>query len=306
MKPLSRANANRPQALTQFLRDIGPRWQQDIRAAGDLTKQTYLPYLANQPKSGVDIQRAIAYGAHPRQQLDVYRPVGAIKAPVVVFVHGGAFIRGQKDINAEMYANVLIWFARRGYLGVNVEYRLAPEAPYPAGAMDVAQACRWVRQNISALNGDPERICLIGHSAGGTHAATYLFDPAVQRHGCDVGCAVLISARLRADVKPENPNAAGVSAYFGDNPHDHAQHSPIAHAANSALPVFLVNAEFENPLLDLYSLEMALEIARARGVAPRHMTMVDHNHVSIMAHFNSGEETLGVAILDFFENACPL
>src|SRR3546814_13558169 len=66
----------------------------------------------------------LAYGDHPRQLLDAYRPAGARRAPVVVFVHGGAFIRGAKDISAAMYANVATWFARQGCLGINMEYRL--------------------------------------------------------------------------------------------------------------------------------------------------------------------------------------
>ena len=72
------------------------------------------------------------------------------------------------------------------------------------------------------------------------------------------------------------------------------------HGAASALPVFIVNAEYENPLLDLYGLEFAHRIAVARRRAPRYMRLPRHNHISIVAHFNSGEDTLGNEILDFF------
>ncbi|WP_350356967.1 alpha/beta hydrolase, partial [Escherichia coli] len=70
------------------------------------------------------------------------------------------------------------WCARQGYIGVNVEYRLAPEAHYPAGAEDVAMALAWLRAHARAHGGDPGLIVLIGHSAGGSHVASCLSDPA--------------------------------------------------------------------------------------------------------------------------------
>ncbi|MEJ7686452.1 MAG: alpha/beta hydrolase [Variovorax sp.] len=298
------SRAARPDEHTRQLQQIGPLWQRDIRAAGERIKQIYLPLLAVAPKAGFAIEREVAYGAHARQVLDVYRPDGASNAPVVVFVHGGAFVRGSKDINGEMYGNVLAWFARHGCLGINVEYRLAPEASYPQGAHDVAAACAWVARHANDHGGDPTRVCLVGHSAGGTHAASYACDPALGHMGRNVRCMVLISARLRADVLPENPNAGGVRAYFGEDPRTHEARSPLTHAAFLDLPVFIINAEYENPLLDVYGLELAWRIGKARRVAPRHMTLADHNHVSIVAHINTAERCLGEQILDFFDATC--
>lgn len=295
--------ATRSGDLDRLLRDVGPVWQQDIRSAGDRVKAAYLPLLMAAPREGVAVHRDLPYGTHARQVLDVYQPPGARKAPVVVFVHGGAFVRGAKDINAAMYGNVLTWFARQGCVGVNVEYRLAPEAQHPHGALDVAAACAWVAEHIGEFGGDPASICLVGHSAGGTHAATYAGDPALDPVRRDIACLVLVSARLSADTLPENPNAAGVRAYYGEDEQCHAAHSPMAHAARLALPVFVVNAQYENPLLDVYAAEFTHRIAQARRVAPRHMSVADHNHVSVMAHFNSGEQLLGEQILDFFEAA---
>lgn len=293
----------RPPAIDALLREVGPLWQRDIRSAGDRVKAAYLPLLLAAGCDEIDVVRGQAYGPDPRHLLDIYRPRAARHAPVVVFVHGGAFVRGAKDINAAMYANVLTWFARQGCVGVNVEYRLAPQAPHPQGALDVAAACGWVAEHIGDFGGDPRNICLIGHSAGGTHAATLACDPALAPLRPDLCCLVLVSARLRADTLPENPNAAGVRAYYGDDTAAHEALAPMAHAQLLQLPVFVVNAQYENPLLDVYALEFAQRIAQARRVAPRHMTLADHNHVSIMAHFNSGEQLLGEQILDFFAAA---
>ncbi|MBS0344697.1 MAG: alpha/beta hydrolase, partial [Proteobacteria bacterium] len=201
------APSRRPDELTRALREIGPAWAADIRTAGDRTKALYLPHLAAAPHGGIEEQRDIAYGTHPRQVLDIYRPRGASGAPVIAFVHGGAFVRGGKDINTEMYGNVLRWFARHGCVGINIEYRLAPDAPYPNGALDVALACRWIERNVAGHGGDASRLCLVGHSAGGTHVASYACDPALDACERLPRGLVLISARLRADVRPENPNA---------------------------------------------------------------------------------------------------
>lgn len=289
--------------LTRFLRSVGPAWAQDIRAAGDRTKQQYQPRIAAAPRAGVTVEAGIAYGPHPRQQLDLYRPAGARAAPVLAFVHGGAFVRGARDLGNGMYGNVLTWFARQGWLGVNIGYRLADEAPYPGGAMDVARACQWIARHIGTRGGDPARLCLVGHSAGGTHAASYACDPALDGMERVVRGLVLLSGRLRADVLPANPNAAGVRSYFGADA-DLAQRSPVTHAARCQLPVLVVNAQYDNPLLDVYALEFALALAQARGQAPLHLALADHNHVSMVAHFNTGEQWLGEQTLAFCEAAC--
>jgi acetyl esterase len=293
----------RPGAVTSIealLAEIGPRWQLDIRRCSQEVKDAYDPMLALAPRGNVTVVRDVAYGSHPRQVLDVFSPAVAACAPVVAFVHGGAFVRGDKRSTAQIHDNLLFWFARQGFVGVNVEYRLAPEAAYPSGGDDVAAALGWVHRHIAEHGGEAKRILLIGHSAGGTHAASYVFDPAVARGEARIAALVLLSARLRADRLDENPNAAGVAAYFGATAtHDDAR-SPVRHAAVGDLPVMVVVAEFENPLLDVYGLEFAHRLAAARRRAPRFLQVRRHNHMSIVAHFNSGDETLGREILDFF------
>jgi len=286
--------------LRAVLADIGPQWASDIAACSQRIKDVYDPLLARASKGGIAVARDLAYGGHARQVLDVFSPHGARAAPVAVFVHGGAFVRGGKRATDELYDNVLYWFARQGFVGVNIEYRLAPEAPYPCGAQDLARALDWVHRQIGAHGGDPARVLLIGHSAGGTHAASYACDPALGYLGRDVAALVLISARLRADQLPANPNAPGVRAYFGDDPTLYDFRSPVSHAAHCRLPVLVAAAEYENPLLDIYALEFAYRLASVHGRAPRFVQMKGHNHMSIVAHFNTDEETLGRTILEFF------
>ena len=163
--------ANLPEPARRKLAEIGPVWGTDIQRHRDLVLEIYRPLLAAAPKAGVEATRGIAYGAHPRQILDVYQHGRGADVPVVLFVHGGAFVRGDKDVTDEVYANVCYYFARHGFLAINVEYRLAPESGYPGGAEDLAAAVAWAKRSARDFGGDPERLLLVGHSAGATHVA---------------------------------------------------------------------------------------------------------------------------------------
>jgi carboxylesterase type B len=295
-----------PQARKVFA-EIGPVWGQDINKHRDFVIAAYSPIVAAADNSGIRVEREIAYGPHPRQVLDVFVPSSGAgtSAPrdVVIFVHGGAFIRGKKSTNGHIYDNVCYWFAGRGYVAINAEYRLAPEAPYPGGGQDVANAVDWAAANAGRFGGSAARIFLIGHSAGGTHVATCLFDPEFPgRPAASVAGAVLLSARLRADVLAANPNAQGVRAYFGSDESLYESRSPVTHAHCSQVPLMIAIAQFENPYLDLYGAEFFHRACAARARAPRFVQMRKHNHTSIVAHFNSGEEYLGCEIADFFDN----
>jgi len=249
------------------------------------------------------VTRDIPYGTHARQVLDVFRPEKpgvAAGAPVVVFVHGGAFLRGSKCAPEGIYDNVLYWFARQGCVGVNVEYRLAPEAPYPCGALDVGAAVDWVRDNAARFGGDPKRLFLVGHSAGATHVCSYALDPDVPaKPGAELAGLVLVSGRLRIDALPQNPNTRGVRSYFGDDDSVYARRSPVSYAHLCARPVMIAIAQYENPLLDIYGAEFFWRVSAARGRSPRFVRMRGHNHSSMMFHFNTGEEILGREILGF-------
>lgn len=299
-----------PEEQRRLMLDIGPRWGDDILGHRQKVIECYTPVVAAAPKDGIVVERDVRYGPHERHVLDTFLPAGrdgdvqsAQRRPLdaVVFVHGGAFVRGNKSVNGEIYDNVCYWFASQGLAAFNVEYRLADIAPYPGGARDVSDALFYIYRNAARLNLNPQRIFVIGHSAGGAHAATCLFDPAITGNTPPPSVAglVLISARLVADVRPGNPNANPVRAYFGDDDALYRERSPLTHVARSAVPLMIAMAEFENPYLDEYGAQFFVEALRQRGVPPRLIQMRGHNHTSIVAHFNSGEDYLGREILHF-------
>lgn len=130
-------------------------------AAGDATVAADLPYIAG--------------STDPQQRLDVHHPplrAGA-RRPVVLYVHGGGWGRGDKRMGAGLAAPYL----RRGAVFVSINYRLAPETRYPGFLHDLAAAVRWVKEHIDRYGGDPDRLHLVGHSAGAHLVALLATDP---------------------------------------------------------------------------------------------------------------------------------
>lgn len=119
-------------------------------------------------------ERDLAYGTHERQRLDVYTPAqAAAPAPVVVFFYGGSWRTGSRA--DYLFAGEAL--ASRGFVAVIADYRLYPEVRFPDFVLDSAQAVRWTHDNVARFGGDPDRIFLMGHSAGAYNAAMLAFDP---------------------------------------------------------------------------------------------------------------------------------
>lgn len=279
---------------------LGPRWAENIPRHVSEMAEAFTPVLARSPREGLAVERNLPYGAHPRQVLDVHRAEGAAGCPVVIFAHGGAFVDGDKDRTPEVYSNVTRYLARRGIVGVNMEYRLAPEFTYPAATEDVASALAWVRANIEGFGGNPDRIFLMGHSAGAAHTGSFAYD--VRRHGAagpGIAGHIVVSGRVRAEMRPENPNAVKVAAYYGPDPAFQEACSPVSHVAAASVPTMIAIAEFENPLIDVHCMELAFRLAQAKSRAPRVLWLEGHNHTSIIASMDTADERLGEALVRF-------
>jgi len=287
-----------PDEVRHLMAEIGPKWASNVPGHVRQMIDAFTPLLARCPKDGVEVRRDIAYGRHPRQVLDVYRPSGAGGAPVVLFVHGGAFVDGEKDRSSEVYGNVCNWFARHGVVGINVEFRLAPDFPYPSGTVDVGVAAKWAAEHAAQIGADAAKLFVFGHSAGAAHTAAYAYGAPGSEGGPRVAGSIVVSGRVRADNRPDNPNAKKVEAYYGSDASLYEARSALSFA-KVEVPTFIAIAEFENPLLDVYCLELAHRLAQLRGRAPRFLQLPGHNHTSIIAHVNTAENVLGNALLEF-------
>ena len=148
-----------------------PRGLLPEERSGRLRTPSELSHLVNPLRfrpPGVETVRDIEYGpAGERNRLDVHRPSRGARtprSPVVLQVHGGAWMIGRKDQQGQPLVGHL---ASRGIPSVAINYRLAPRHRFPAQLVDVKRSIAWIRANAEIHGGDPDRIIVTGGSAGG-------------------------------------------------------------------------------------------------------------------------------------------
>lgn len=153
-------------------------WERFRRRLGGRVVKAFLTGLsrlgswhpaANPNRHGVEVLRNIPYGSSQQEHhlLDVYRPKqrdGLL--PALLYIHGGGFRILSKDTHWVMG----LGFARSNYVTFNINYRLTPEYPFPAGAEDCATALLWLLEHAEEYGADPHRIILAGESAGANFA----------------------------------------------------------------------------------------------------------------------------------------
>lgn len=226
------------------------------------------------PKDG-GVQRwsDMAFGRHERQRLDVYAPKCAEKLPLLVFLYGGSWQSGTKD----GYAFAGRAFAARGFVTLIPDYRLVPQVVFPAFLEDNAAAVRWARANADAHGGDPDRIVLVGHSAGAYNAAMLALDP--QWLGAD-------RHAIRGFVGLAGPydflplDGPVTRAAFGEAP-DKAATQPINHVSAAAPPAFLATGSEDQTVWPRNTKALAARL-HAAGVPVETQVYSGIGHVGIV------------------------
>jgi acetyl esterase/lipase len=288
--------------LAHQLRTLGAHMSPEIITA---TAKYVAPLHARRTAEGVQITRDRRYGPADRNRLDVFEPAthDGGGSTVLVFVHGGGFVTGDKTApNSPFYDNVGLWAVHNGCIGVTITYRLAPQAQWPAGSDDVSLAVKWVRENIAAHGGDINRIYVMGQSAGGVHVAGYIAREfgetggSAPRAGWKPAGALLISGLYDTDSMERE---ARFRAYFGDDDAKLENASFLGALAGTPVPLLVVVAE-----LDPYDFQnqfvMLLEArVRRRLPPPRFVQLAGHNHLSTVWCMNSDADTLGPEIKRF-------
>jgi acetyl esterase/lipase len=206
------------------------------------------------------------YGHGPRQSLDIWVPENA-KAddhlPVVVFFYGGGWDSGDRD----SYGFVGRALASQGFLVVIPDYRLTPKAHWPDFLHDSAAAVAWTHEHIAKLGGDPDRIALMGHSAGAYNAAMLALDPQ-WLHGAGSDPAVIRGVAGLAgpyDFLPMEKGGSADRAMGKVRPVEKTQ--PIAFARNDAPPLWLATGDEDETVRPRNSQNLAAAIERAGGSA---------------------------------------
>ena len=208
------------------------------------------------PKDGGSrlVLRGAAFGADPRQRLDLYAPTmpSSRPWPVIVFIYGGSWNSGMR----EGYGFVGRALAARGFMVAIPDYRLAPGVRYPAFLEDNAAAVRWVIANAAQYHGDPQRLVLAGHSAGAYDAAMLAYDP---RWLSADRAAVRAMIGLAGPYDFLPSQLPSVIAAFGDAA-DPADKQPIDHVGPGAVPALLATGDKDNVVAPRNSDELAARL----------------------------------------------
>ena len=269
----------------------------------------YRPLQTSRSCEGLRIERDVAYGPAPQNLADIFRPArtGRSPRPVLIFVHGGGFTGGERRTGPDslFYDNVGCWAARHGFVGVNITYRRAPQAQWPAGAEDVGRAVAWARDGIAHWGGDAGRLYLMGHSAGATHVASYVADKRFWgANAAPLRGAIIVSGSFvvtaAGDAPPEDrPFLARASQYFGNDASLAKDQAAMQGLVRSSLPLLIVNAEYD-PLYfrrEASGLAAAVEQSGRRHV--RFVVLPGHNHMSQIFAIGTRDEGLTSEIQRF-------
>ena len=239
--------------------------------------------VAYVPASAADYDAA-------RHRLDVYQPKAAQAAlrPVVLFIHGGSWNSGSK--NSFLYKAIGRRLAKQGFVGVVISYRLAPQVQVPQQADDCARALAWTVAHIKAYGGDPARIVLMGHSAGGGLAALLATgsDSLLARHGLPATAAhaVLLDDPAGLDMldyltKMQYPNDAQYLVPFSRDPTVWRQASALYHLRAGAPPYSLYIGGDTYPSIKSSS-ERFAERLKQLGQPPKYTLLPGKKHVGMI------------------------
>jgi triacylglycerol lipase len=279
--------AGMPDDVAAKIREDGARIAQGVTPL-------YAALHAQLQHDAVEVRKDQAYGPHERHRVDLFLEKGARdRRPVVVFIHGGGFSRGGKSTPGQFYYdNVGYWAAEHGLVGVTLNYRLAPEFQYPSGADDLARAVTWLRQHAKEWGGDPDRIFLWGHSAGGAHVADYLVRTAKPR---------IAGAILTSGIYDLGPGVSIWKDYYGEDVSLYPQRASLPKLINVSLPLLVNWAEFDPPnfVPDTEKLIAGRKAANKPTVSLR---LPNHSHLSETYAIGTADESLSGPVLAFIQS----
>lgn len=253
------------------------------------------------PEHG-EVIRNLQYGPHERHLLDIYGARGnGTPRPVVLYVHGGGFVAGDKgSADAPFYQNVGAWAAKSGFLGVTINYRLAPAGLWPAGRDDALAAVAWLHENVSRWGGDSARIWLMGQSAGAVHVADAVGELARLGKERELAGALMLSGIYDLEVLDHGPFE---NAYFGTDASLFAQRSPVHALATTRLPCLFTVAELDPERFQRQADRMVQATLNARGDWPRMHYLAGHNHLSPVQILGTEGDEVGPILARFIAEA---
>ncbi len=244
-----------------------------------------------------------AYGKYPRQTLDVYTPENSVKnADVVVFFYGGRWQFGSKD----EYRFVADALTEKGFIAVIPDYRLYPQVDWRDFISDTAAAYHWVETHIAAYGGNPQRIFIMGHSAGAHLAAMVALDPQLrQKAGSTHAPCGMIGVAGPYDFLPID-DADVQQVFKSASPLIETQ--PIFYTDHLGSPMLLLTGAADTTVKPGNTYRMAAAVTAHGGTAEVH-SYPDVGHIDIMLALARPLSFLAPTLQDttdfIHKTACP-
>jgi arylformamidase len=233
----------------------------------------------------------VAYGPLPAHKLDIYLPLNTNNAPVLVFLHGGAW----KGSNKECRAFPAEFFCASGAIWISVEYPLAPQHSIETQAESAEMAFRWIHANSTSFKGNQNRILVMGHSAGAHLASTGIFRLLKSNPELSSDFELLMMSGV-FDLEPMM--FTKVNEWLNLNPALVLENSPICSIPTVSPPLHAFVGGNEPDVFMRQSLDMVGAYAK-RGFSSRLTTLPDRNHFSVLEEFDIQSSPLQKAVLEF-------
>jgi len=262
----------------------------------EATRALYEPLHPFDPPQ--QIVRDLAYGPHPRNVLDLHLPAQASTSPlpVLVFVHGGWFVGGNKGGPGQaLHDNIGRFAVEHGLIGATINYRFAPEFKFPSGGEDVAKAVAFLAANVASYGGDPARIVAMGHSAGAAHVATCVATPAIAARATGL-CGAVLSSGI---YDPSALWGEVSTAYYGNDAAAWPEMASRPGLVAGDLPFILLVAEFDPPDFHRQAILVASDFVEQHQRLPLLVRGDGHNHFSSPAHYGSVDNALSSEVARF-------
>jgi acetyl esterase/lipase len=245
----------------------------------------------------IEIIKNVAYkqgdGADPvRHRLDLYLPKGKKDFPVLMFVHGGAWKFGNKDL----YEALGKVYAKNGIGTVIINYRLSPQVKHPEHIRDVAKAFSWVHANIGSHGGDRDELFLCGHSAGG-HLVSLLATNETYLKEEKLTTAAIKGVIAMSGVYTIVPVGA-LKGIFTADPAVVQSASPLSHVTGQHPPFLILYAQKDYATLDLMAEAMCKKLKDCQCDATV-MKIADRDHISIITSMAKESDPTNQAIFEF-------
>jgi acetyl esterase/lipase len=251
-----------------------------------------------------------ARGVDPHyHRLDLYMPHGKKGVPVMLFLHGGSWKRGDKNYFG-LNKNLALLCARHQIGVALANYRLSPTAKHPEHIKDVARAFAWLHRNIGRYGGDPDRLFVSGHSAGAHLAALLATDASYLKAEGLSPANVRGVITLSGVFQIPDQNALFDHAFGTDvkvrraaSPTWQVSHwSPVT--AKKAPPFLVMYADGDFTSCGKEPAEEFARVLRAKGGTVKVLEIPHRNHLTILVNASGETDPAGRTLIEFIHDRC--